>query len=583
MLLGLLALPALAAVYWLRSRSRRAVVSSLAFWIDRRSPRQGGRILHRMQTPLCLFLELAAVTLLVLAAAGPAVRLRDSAGLLVVVLDDSFSMLARPVAGAGAGASRSPSAREQAAEALAEELRRGNYLARFVLAGVRPRLVGEPLMEHAQADSVLQHWTCQSPLADLPAAVALAAEVGGPTARILVLTDHAPVAEPDPGQVQWWAFGGKLPNVAFTAANRTRSGEDDRVLLEVANLSDTATTTTLTLEGAELAAAETRRLKLAPGAATQLFLSLPAGSPPLRATLPDDALDLDNQVLLLPEPAEPLRVLVDVAGEPLRQAVSRALEATGRTVEVADRPELVVADRPRPMTAEAWQLDIFGGDDAVAYAGPFVIDQNHALTRGLSLHSAVWSAGPEHAGDGVPIITAGNVPLLSESEDLAGRRRLRMAFAAGLSNVQDMPDWPILLANLVEWRRAGLPGVPSPNVRLGQTVAAVLPPEAGGAQLTAPSGLSRRLETQGRRIDLPADEVGLHTIRAAEVEYRFAVNALSREESDLAACQSGRWGNWDGSPMHQERRAGLGWFFILLAIVVLAGHLAVIAMSPVRS
>ena len=56
MLLGLLALPALAAVYWLRSRSRRTVVSSLAFWTDQRSPRQGGRILHRMQTPLSLFL-----------------------------------------------------------------------------------------------------------------------------------------------------------------------------------------------------------------------------------------------------------------------------------------------------------------------------------------------------------------------------------------------------------------------------------------------------------------------------------------------------------------------------------------------
>ena len=52
MLLGLLALPVLAAVYWLRSRSRRAVVSSLAFWTDQRSPRRGGRILHRMQTPL---------------------------------------------------------------------------------------------------------------------------------------------------------------------------------------------------------------------------------------------------------------------------------------------------------------------------------------------------------------------------------------------------------------------------------------------------------------------------------------------------------------------------------------------------
>ena len=71
MLLGLLALPALAAVYWLRSRSRRAMVSSLAFWLDQRSPRRGGRILHRMQTPLAFFLELLAIAMLVMAASGP--------------------------------------------------------------------------------------------------------------------------------------------------------------------------------------------------------------------------------------------------------------------------------------------------------------------------------------------------------------------------------------------------------------------------------------------------------------------------------------------------------------------------------
>ncbi len=606
MLLGLLALPVLAGVYWLRSRSRRAVVSSLAFWIDRRSPRQGGRILHRMQTPLCFFLELAAIALLVLAAAGPAVRMPDAARLLVVVLDDSYSMQARPPGPSDAGAARPPSARERAAEAVAEELRRGHYVARFVLAGVRPRLMGEPVVEQARLADVLDRWTCRSPLADLPAAVALAAEVGGPTARILVLTDHPPHGEqsaaatagngstggPQPedtappssgpaygGQVEWWAHGTPLANMAFTAANRTRSGEGERVLLEITNLSAAPTATTLTLEGADLAAPETRTARLAAGAATQLFLNLPAGAPPLHATLPDDALDLDNRVLLLPEAAEPLRVRVDLADEPLREAVSRALAATGRTVEVTARPELVVTDRARAMTGEAWQLEITGGDDAVAYAGPFVVDQNHPLARGLSLENAVWSAAPEPSMEGLPIITAGNVPLLTESEDLAGRRRLRMAFAAKVSNVQDMPDWPILFANLVEWRRAGLPGVGAPNVRLGQTATVVLPREAEDAELTTPSGAVRRLDAQAGRIEIPTEAVGLYTVRAGEVEYRFASSALARDESDLTACRSDRWGNWEDSPTHQERRAGLGWFVLLLAILVLVGHLALVAKS----
>jgi len=287
-------------------------------------------------------------------------------------------------------------------------------------------------------------------------------------------------------------------------------------------------------------------------------------------------------VLLLPEPAEPLRVRVDITETTLREAVSRALAATACTVEVAQRPELVVADRERAMIGDAWQLEIVGGDSAVPYAGPFVIDQNHTLARGLSLHSAVWSAPPAPALEGLPVITAGNVPLLTETEDLAGRRRLRMAFAAQVSNVQDLPDWPILFANLVTWRRSGLPGVREPNVRLGQTVAVVLPREAEVAQVTAPSGAVRRFEAQAGRIEVPADEVGLHTVRAGEIEYRFACNTLSREESDLTACRSGRWGNWNDSPTHQEQRAGLGWFFLLLAMVVLAGHLAVVAKGVPR-
>ena len=86
---------ALVAVYWLRNRSRRVVVSSLVFWSDVRRPRRGGLILQRLQTPLCFFLELLAIALLVAAAAGPAILSREIVRPLVVVLDDSYSMLAR--------------------------------------------------------------------------------------------------------------------------------------------------------------------------------------------------------------------------------------------------------------------------------------------------------------------------------------------------------------------------------------------------------------------------------------------------------------------------------------------------------
>lgn len=577
MLLGLVALPALAAVYWFRNRVRRVVVSNLAFWADPRAPRQGGRILHRMQTPLCFFLEIAAIVLMVIAAAGPALPNRDVVYPLVVVLDDSYSMQAHAKAAQDADETEPPRVRDLAATALVEELRRRDYAARFVVAGVQPRLAGEAAESRARTDDVLKLWTCQSPTANLSAAVALAAELGGPAARILVLTDHAPAVEIAGGQVQWWAFGSRLPNMAFTAAARTRSTDGERVLLELANLSGSSGNATMTLEGGESATASKRSFLLASGATTQLFLNLPAGSPILHTTLGDDALEIDSRVTLLPEPTKPLRVTVDIAQAPLRQAVRHALEATTATVDATERPELVVCDSSRAMAGEAWQLEIVGGDDAAAYAGPFVIDRNHALTKGLSLHNAVWSAVANPPVGGLPIITAGNVPLLAESEDAAGRRRLQMGFVASTSNLQDMPDWPILFANLVQWRRAGLPGIMTPNVRLGQTVSVTLAGEPGRVQVIDPSGARRDLELRGRHLTLPAETVGLHAIRAPGEEYAFSCNALSRDESDLTRSETGRWGRWDGSAVYEEQRMGLSWLLLLMAMTVLTAHLAVVA------
>src|SRR6478609_7370870 len=91
--LGLLALPALMAIYLLHNRARPRPVSSLLLWVDARPAPEGGR---RGARPL------------------------------VVVLDDSFSMLA--------GDPDSP--RKRAADALLEELRRTpRGSVRLVLAG----------------------------------------------------------------------------------------------------------------------------------------------------------------------------------------------------------------------------------------------------------------------------------------------------------------------------------------------------------------------------------------------------------------------------------------------------------------
>jgi hypothetical protein len=205
-----------------------------------------------------------------------------------------------------------------------------------------------------------------------------------------------------------------------------------------------------------------------------------------------------------------------------------------------------------------------------------VVDHNHALTRGLSLQNVVWSAPPRTSSAGLPIVTAGNVPLLTEGKDVAGRRRLQMPMVADLSNLQDMPDWPIFFANLVAWRRGGLPGPAAPNVRLGQTVAVALAGDARRVEVVSPSRARREFSVRQGRVVVPADQVGLYTIKTPDAEYQFSCNALSRDESDLTDCRSGRWGSWDQSPIYQDRRINLGWVFLLLAMAVMAAHMAVV-------
>src|SRR5438874_11188292 len=112
--LGLLALPALTAIYLLHNRAKPRPVSSLLLWVDARPAPEGGRRVDRLRPPLAFWLELLALLLLVLAASGPPWPANPGARPLVAVLDDSFSMLA--------GEPDSP--RKRAADALLEELPR---------------------------------------------------------------------------------------------------------------------------------------------------------------------------------------------------------------------------------------------------------------------------------------------------------------------------------------------------------------------------------------------------------------------------------------------------------------------------
>lgn len=588
MLLGLLGLPALTAIYWLRSRSRVRVVSSLLLWTDQRAPRQGGRIFQRLQTPLIFLLELLAITAIVLAAAGPGFVHSRFTRPIVVVLDNSYSMRA--------GGDDSP--RRRAEDALAATLRQTDYAARFVLAGARPRLLGDPLRSGDRLTRITEQWTCIAPTAALDQAIALAAETGGPDSRILVLSDHAPSGNLPAGKVQWQAFGAAVGNVAFTAAARTTAsdsakGLEDRVLLEVTNLSRTAARTELTVQGADLTSPQVRVIELAAGAASRIVLQVPSGSPPLRAHLSQDQLAVDNAVVLVSPYRRLLRVqllIADTAREPatsaknqpdtggLRIPLTRALEATGQVTFTSTHPDLIISDRPAARN-EAWQFQLLRGPKLVSFDGPYVLDRGHPLTEGISLAAVIWSAAENAAPVGTPVVTAGNTVLLADQETAGGAHQLQMALEPDIATLTDSPDWPILIANLVRWRLAALPGCSDPNVRLGQPVHIVLSNETAllkEATLVPPEGADQTLPIRGKQLDVEPDRPGLWVFQAGETRIPFACNVLHSDESDLTQCAAGTWGDWNQSQVHQDHYVSLQWVLVLLAVGCLGAHMTLL-------
>lgn len=563
-LMALTALPALAAIYWLRNRYRRQVVSSLLLYMDQREAREGGVRVQKVQTPLLLLIELAVLALLALAAAGPYLPRSNEAHVMVVVLDDAYAMQAVDRAGR--------SVREKAVAAIQAQLEGQRFAARFIVAGQQPQVLGEPAQRWDEAEQLLERWTCTAPRASLRSAIGVAREVGGAEATIVVVTHRAPEHPLEAeSNLWWWAFGSSQPNVAFTAAVRTAASDgSDRLMLEVAHLADAPASTVLTVEG------QTQRLELAAGRTRRLWFDLPPGTGPVRASLPDDALTVDNQVVLLPARAREVGVALQLNDQTMRDVWERALAASGLARLDGGPADLVVTDgavRPEagPRPAQ-WVVQVDGGGEAAAFTGPFVIDRSHRLTSGLSLAGVVWGAGRGVTLPGVPLITAGDETLMSHRVRGDGSHLLRMRWQPAVSTLQQTPAFPALVWNLLAWRASHLPGAVEPNVRLGATAEVALPSTVRSAIVVTPSGDRQELMASEQVVRWQPTGPGVWQLGAADQWHAVAVNVLDGETSDLRPAEAGRWGEAVGAQTLERQYRSMAWALLLVVLALLTCH-----------
>ena len=564
-LLALATLPALAAIYILRNRYRRRSVSSLMLWKFAVQSKAGGAKVHRLQLPLLFFLELLILILLVTAATGPHWNLPQSTRPLIVVLDDSFSMRA---------VHDGASAQTRAKDFLQKIFRhQPPPSTRLILAGSEPRLLGAPAKTWAQVDESLHQWKCWSPDAAIDSALTLASELGRQQANILILTDHKPADEKiSSHRLEWHSFGAPLENLAIVNASRTAFGDQDRCLLEIANLSANPRMTKIFVQSGTNSTAQPLLASLGPQERQRFVFNIPRITPSLRATLEPDALAEDNEAQLLPPIRKRIRVQVVLTNEAFSTLINRTLDATGLRAAISENPELVVHETDAVANSNSWSLRCVTTANATAFTGPFIIDASHPLAEGVALEGVIWAgAGLTNPPGDAPVILAGNAPLLSTREDAAGRRHLTLNLNPQLSTLTGTPDWPILFWNILQWRAAEMPGLKESNARLGAEV--ILKTTGEPVTITLPDGTASSFPKTADELAIETPLPGIYSVAMGATTNQFSVNALVADESDLSAAVTGQWGVWSGDRERRFEEAPLAWIFGLLALTLLTLHL----------
>lgn len=583
-LIALLGIPAVLILHLYRRRFEIRTVAGLFLFAPDGLPADAGPTRSRLLRTPSLWLELLAALLFALWLAGFYVGSPSSAPHLVVVLDDSASM-----------AARSPSSdvaaevRDWVRERI-DAVGDANGVVTLITTGRRPQVLVGPRASPRDALSSLAAWRPVQPSHDPAAAWGLAADLAGPGAELVFITDRERPAPPP--AFRHVALGVSQANAGIVGARRLRQGEETRVYADLMSWAEAPQVVEAVLEAVapdgtrELAR---ERITLAPRRASHVAWTVPSGDVAFRVRLSEDALALDNEVLLVPEPQPVVQVHLAMSEDEARQLrLARAL-ASLPEAEVTDEPQqarLRIATAAGRIPPRGVELLIRApGEARDDWIGPFLLeraaipgDGDHApLLDGVSLEGVVWSAGRGPL-TGLPLVLAGEQVLLAERR-ASGGRRVHMNLDPTRSNLATSPDWPIFLSNLLGQVRGQLPGPTKTNVRIGGEIAYRFEgpsATAGALVLEGPDG--RRHPARGvRLLTWEATRPGLHVLRQGERQIaRYAAHFVDLDESDLReAGRRDEAAKAVAAPPEAAARAPAGerealWLALLLLAAVVA-------------
>lgn len=529
-LLGLLAVPVVLFVHLFRRQLRERRVAGLFLFTGQRLVADAGRTRTRLLRTPSLWCELLAATALGLWLGGPSFG-GAVARHVVFVLDDSASLQC------GGAAERVRTAVHDRAMALGS----GDRVT-VLRTGPRPEVLVGPRALPSEVAPPLSAWRPARGRHDVLPALDLARELAAGPGEVVFCTDEA--APGDCSDLTVLGFGQAVANAAILSAQRgpDAAGTGEELRLRLGGYGALATVGVGVRAGDQQLLQE--RIELRDGLA-DVVVPLPQGLGALHVQLADDALAIDNDAWLLPAPARTVAIC-DLLPEALRlqlelPRVLRSLRGF-RSEPEARRAQLVLSDRPGQLVAGQTEVVIAPGDgERDAWRGPFVLDRGHPWLAGVQLQGVVWLSGRRPL-PGRVLAAVGSQALLSE-EFLEAGRRLWVDLDPSAGNAARSPDWPLLLANVLDDCRAEVPGPEVPNVVLGDEARyrRSLVAGAGDHQLWLHAPDGTRSEGRGdRTVGWVLEQPGLHDVRSADGKQlgQFAARFYDPAESDLRGLRT---------------------------------------------
>jgi hypothetical protein len=551
------------AVFVIRPRPRRHVVSSLAIWNHVLDEASGRSFWDRVRWAVSLALTTLIAVAMAAALAKPAPRTdARSSDRALLILDSSWSMRAHTPSGA---------TRWERAIADARALADASTAREIVIA-----TTAEGVVEGPTADLALVH-----------SALNRLAPSGGPdgswpsiagAASVHFFTDGARARAPAQDVTVHSVFA-PAPNVALTAFGvepAAAGGSGAEVFLAVANFAPNGQTVHLTVtRGAGILF--DRSISIRAGESHREVIAVPlAGDARFRAhiTAPDNALDIDDDAVAWLWAAQPLRVAVVGVTGVVPALLAQDTTVRVSTVDPADyadaNADVWIFDRwlpPAAPTRPALMID----PPASPWLGP----------RGAAETQPIWPRGTTHQIlDGVDTaivrvrraravtrpslqtiaVSEGHTPLVS-IEDSAAGRYVVLGFSIEDPNFASTPAFPILVGNAIDWL-----GRPERGVHR-QPGPVNLP--AATRRVIAPSGQSLPLVTFDDRVTTTLPAPGLYLAEVMGGQSVVSVGLGDPVRSNLRASTVAA----DRAVRQASRAGGRPWWIYAASVALILAAL----------